>query len=738
MSDQIAGGELGGSGLAGSLISTPPTVTVTAPVGPQPTETVTVTWTYSSPASKPQASYRVFIRNQAGTATLFDSGTLPGTDLSYVCPFALSAGSAYTAVVTASDGFDSGTGTSAFSSALSTRADYVDDLEPTVGAVYEVAINGVGYMLSDSKEVPYRRAVGLLQPDRFATGQTPFSEAVERYSFVGNGDWSRGAGQIAYDRESSVSSAFSDSENVNPFEPGRLSLLPTTNVQVSSSLSALGAVVASGKLFVWSDTNVLSELSEIDGAASDVTFTGDTISKLCSDGTRWYVANTDEEIFRGTGTTAGSVWGDLSAQTSAIDVMEWISDRVAVAYVNGSGQACFSTLTSAGVEETTGGRFRHPDSEITAITAGDGHVWYSVNRDDRSAVYAWQLGNEDDASFVAFEPPAGESVTALFFYAGNVMVRTAVVVDATTTLARIYRAIPSGGELTPERVATLETSGVDRSAGRFAGLDRFVFWSWREMSDDGRSGVGALDLSTGGWCRWLQAPTVSDDGAVDDLFAWKNRLGFTVGGTGAALETTTPSASGYLTSSAYDMNSTLLKLIDEVTVVTEPLPINSSVTVDFSFDDGVSFSEIGSVLLPGLLEGEWAVSRTARTFLTKLVLATTGEVSPAVNLLQTKLHPISIADRTVELPINCADRMQGLNGVEIQDNQPSGMARARVLESLVGSRVEFQDIDWRQTGVSEVYEMVAAQTQTAGLFNRRTGTREEVAPVCVVTLRGPQ
>lgn len=733
--DEVATEEIAGSGIAGTVYRDPPVVTVTAPIGPQSTSTVTVTWTYSSPLSKPQYTYRVRIQNEAGTVDLFDSGELAGTDVSYAAGFVLSGGSAYRVRVDCSDGIDTGYGIAQFSSDVESTGSY--ELAD-VGAIYEVAINGVGYMLADSPEQPYKRSTGQLQAPRLATGSTPFSEAIERYTFVGSGDWSGGAGQRVADRANSDPTKYWESESVDPFTPGQLVLLNATSDQVASALTTQGAVVASGDLFVWTDTDELSRLTVIDGSPTTMTFTGDTLVDITSDGTYWYALNTDDEIFRGTDTTVGSVWSDLSTPAAGSTIVEWCSDRLAVVYTNPSGQSVLSTLAPAGGEEVTNGRFIFDDAEIVAVTSGDGYIWFAVNRDDHSTVYAWQLGADDDSRFIALEMPKGEYVTALGFYLGNVMVRSATYVDATTTRAIIYRAIPSDGALTPERIATLESPDVDQGPGAFTGLDRFVLFSYNEMGSDGRSGVGAIDLSTGGWCRWLQAPDAADDGTVQSIFVWQGKLGFTVAENGAVLETTTPEASGYLTTSVSDLGSSLTKVVDEIEVVTAPLPASSQVTLDMSTDEGSSFDEFGSFSTPGLKGGTWSVDREARAVSARVTIETSGSLSPKVRMLQYKLHALSVVDTMVELPVDCSDRMSGVNGVEIQDDQVTGLARARTLESLVGTRVSFQDVDYPVTETSEIMEVVSAVLQSQGTYDRLLARRAETAPVCLVTLRRAQ
>jgi hypothetical protein len=64
------------------------------------------------------------------------------------------------------------------------------------------------------------------------------------------------------------------------------------------------------------------------------------------------------------------------------------------------------------------------------------------------------------------------------------------------------------------------------------------------------------------------------------------------------------------------------------------------------------------------------------------------------------------------------------------------MQRFRFLRQLVGSRVVFQDVDFDDTGVSEVYELVGCQYSAFGLSQR--SARTEGNAMAVLTLRRPK
>lgn len=711
--------------IAASTARGAPTVGVTAPSGPVGSTSVTVTWTYSSPVSRAQAWYRVRLYDPTGTALLFDAGTVAGTATSAALGFILSSGSSYLVRVDASDGIDSGFGTSSFSVATSGVGDFPTNDQ--VGSRFEIAINGVGYMLADNPERPLERSVGVLQAPRLATSDTPFTESLERYTFVGQTDFSGGAGQRYADRESSSPTRFYSSENVNPFEDG-ISLLPETSLQISDTYASPHAVVAGSTLYMASDTNEIKAISTFGGAVTTFTIAGaGTVVDMASDGVYWYWTDGTDIYRNNTAADPGTTWDTHPASTGYTQI-EWCSDRLAASYTNGAGQSVLTTFADAGTEEEIGGRFKFDDGTIDAITAGSGQLMFAVNRSNRSDIYTWTLGSTDSRT-VALSMPAGLTVSSLGFYLGNVLVRA---VDGAGA-AHIYRAV-ADATLIPELVLTINNDSLDHSVGEFAGDDRFVLFSWRKMNDNDYSGVGAIDLATGGWCRWLVA-SADQQGDVFSVFHWNGKLGFTVSGGGAFVEATDPVATGYLTTSASDLGSSLVKVLDELSVISAPLPATSEVALEISIDGATSYTSVGSYTSAGIKGGTWPVAQEAASVSTKIVLSTTGTVSPSVSAVQVQLHPLSIVDAVTQLPINCARRKNSLNGTPLPEL--SSWAQIRSLESLVGTRVLLQNVDWPDTRAAEVWEVVSAETRTHGAKSAASSQREENSPVCVLGLRRP-
>lgn len=706
---------VGVSPIAGDDAHAAPSCTLD-PIGTILGMPVTLGWAYASPVSRAQTLYRVRVLSQDGSSVVFDTGYLEGADTSYVLDLALSSGSSYTASVTVSDGYDwSPASTSTFLLDSTSTSTFPD--ETRVGSVYEVAINGVGYMLADRPDKDgWQRRVIPLDPQRLATGDTPFSEAIDRYTMIGHTDWSDGAGQKLADRDTSSKRAFWSSTGINPFEVGRMQLLPTTSVLVESLFEPCLATVAGGELFVTTETGELSYLADPGDTPAAFTITGcGLITSLCSDGRRWYASDGSNIYTNDDATDPGSAWSASNAK-----VMAWCSDRLLIARTDGTST---TPNVVAVMNYTTGAENGTPwsyeiETDIRSITSGDGYAWWAAARSDRSVVYAWQLGSAD-APFVALELPAGQDIQAVGYYQGNVFVRASEQTTATDKRAIIYRCAEQNGQLSPTRVLDIDDDTVDHSLGAFAGDDRFVYFSWAGM--DTESGIGAIDLSTGGWAKWHKA--TAGTGVVRSIAPWFGRALFTVDGEGASYEAApvggndSSVASGVLTTSVADLGTSMRKQFHRIDLSFDPLPAGATITVGYSTDAGNSFTDLDPVESAGAKFATWPVSAESDTIALRFTLTHGSTTTPVVRSATVRAHPVGIADQVLVLTINCADRVAGMNGRELTESAPgAGIRRAAALEALVQTRVRVQDVDWPITGVAQTYDLVAAESTRVGVF----------------------
>lgn len=616
---------------------------------------------------------------------------------------------------------------------LAGPADFPDN--PEVGTVYEVAINGEGYMLADDPErqISYQRGSIDLQPQRLATSDTPFDQAVERYSFATDEDWTAGAGQFWRDREGASTSRFFDSDGVDPFsEEGVLSLLNATERTLQVSYDNPLAVVVGEDLYVLTGDD---ELTRHDGTEwkTPVTVTDGgavTILDMASDGQFWYGA-TGSSIVRGTTTDPAAAWSTEPALQ-----VRWAAGRICAAVkASGSTPNRFTTLAPDGSEELTDGHLTLEEGHTVVLGgAAQGVFWFGSYVGDQGLIWAWQLGLDSEGNFhtpfVAWELPQGLIPTSVATAAGEVWVRAYAPTGPDAGNVRIYRGVPSSG-LVPILVADL---GQGVPTGSFDEHGDNVLFSWR--SSTGKAALGAVNLISGGYARWLRTDV---EGPVTSIVTWKGLDVFTVGGQGVyALDPDSYETEGWLRTSIADGSSALDKVWDQVEVLTVgQLNAGESVSVEGTTNEGGSFFEIGELAGAGARRVRLPVQRRSATMGLRYTLKSTGTTQTKITLVSRRYYPLGLSDVVVVLPIDCGDNLRGLNGHELPGNAAgSGARRARDLESLTQTRVKLQDIDWAVTRQSHVYVVVNSQVTAVGVYDKHLG-RKVWRQIVTLTLRRP-
>lgn len=473
------------------------------------------------------------------------------------------------------------------------------------------------------------------------------------------------------------------------------------------------------------------------GAGAGTVFTNVLDAKaFVTDGEYWYWADGQRIVRNNKAADPGVIWSSSKAE-----VMEWCSDRMVIARA-GSGSATpnvVAVLAQNGTEVGGSQLFTMPTgTTVTGITSGDGHVWWAATRNDISAVYAWKLGSAE-SYFTALELPAGQRAVALSYYLGNVFVRS---ID-TAGRATIYRCAPNTGTLSAFKVLTIDDPAIDHTVGVFAGDQSRVYFSWRQVGIDTIdptrtvSGVGAIDLAGGGWTRWSTPDQSGTEGTglVRSITSWRGKLVYTIDQYGVVVEDDGAATSGALESSLIDLGTGLRKVFSVLDVTFDPIPLGGSITIEYSIDGGNTYIALPAVTQAGRKSARFDIDRESDVISIRTKLAATRGFSPVVRTMTLRAYPIGLADQVLILPVNCADATNGLNGQLTPDSaKGAGARRARWLEGLAQSRVKVQDVDWAVTGESYVYDVVAVDTQSVGVFDPAVN-RQSQAMISTLTLR---
>jgi hypothetical protein len=729
-----------------TLLRTPPTPTITAPTGTVTSDDpLTVTWTYLSPLSRPQVSYRVVLAQPGGTV-LFDSGTIAGADVSYELDYPFQAFTNYVMWVGVNDGLDGGDDpfsiggdpgfgwdSQSFFTQFAAAGIYTPNQK--VGSIYEIGINGVGLMLNDTPQRPVQRQVQQL--DSQAPGsEAGLDEEVGRYRFVVHNDWVGGEGQLYLDRLTSDPSRYWRSEWINPFEPGELTVNEQPVNYIADAYATPRAVVASESVYVQTADDELTARDTPGGSntAFDPGLAG-TIVDLASDGTYWYATD-------GTTVRRNSTAADPAGNWSTEDVteIEWCTDRI-MGIDNVADPAELISFDPAGTGTVI---FTHIDAELKGVCGGDGSVWYGVNYSTSGHVRYWTVDSSPTAGGIALTLPEGEKIETLYFDLGNVFLAS----HTDGHMIKIYRCVASEGLLTPQFI--VETGHAHSGPVCFAGKDRFVAFSWPEMmsnqTTDTQSGIGVIDLETGGYARWQAANqdgTTGADATVPGVVRWAGEFAFTLGGVGffGVHATGDKPDEAYLETSVSDLGSNVGKVLESFAVSTWPLA--GTLEFELSVDTNTTFTSFAEHTTAASTDFESALSASGLPVMAssagiRFILKSVGTGTPTIKQATLKAYPLGLADQMLSYPVNCDDHIADLSDSTIAADSGlgKGYERVKFLESLVGTLVTLQDVDWKRTGSVQICQMVGAQTTTTGTKASTANMRVDSA-VCVITLRAP-
>lgn len=627
----------------------------------------------------------------------------------------------------------------------------------SVGRLYEVGINGVGYMLAGDSDLEqqyrYQRATIPLDPPRLATTDTPFSENVERYAFAAFADWRGGRGQKRRSVVDAEPSRFHDSSGVDVFSRDGLKLVnaATRIVDLSAGLEEVRALAVIGDRLYYTRDNSLWYLDAPDGLSTTIGTLAVTPVGFVAGGGYWYATGDTTAIYRGT--TSIASW--VTFASKYMGPLGWGGGRLLAAYGTASGvYRTFTTLTDAGAEEVPGGRLTLPDGwSVQSYASGLGYVFIAANAAGggdawRSAIYAWDLTTYTPYVVCEFE---GEAIIDIAYHQNQLLIRTRQQQPDGLASLRIFRGVieESTGAITPFVVADIGGAdpAVDYATARqptFCIAGPLAHFAWpnagaaSEAVATGTDGIGALDLEGSGVARWWPGGTVADsDHDMCGPIMWQGRPTWGIAGDGLYRAADgTYQTTGWVRNSLIDGGSALDKIWDRVRLQAEVLPANTTVTVKYSDDSYATVTAVAAAALAATgTESVGDLGFGAKSVGLELTLTSTGAATPVLQLAQLQFHSAGLADEVLVLPVVCADQMKGLAGAPLDDTGPgTGAARVRTLQALAQSVVQVQDVDWHLTGDVDEFQVERVDVVKKSLRHSAQG-EVQLHHVAVVQLR---
>lgn len=309
------------------------------------------------------------------------------------------------------------------------------------GLAYDVVFNQTGFFDGTSKENPYRRQTAQYKKDQQDNSSEPGEQSFSGWWLRSQSSFHYGAGIKFYEpsQDETLRFKFADSEGLNVFEPGNVTLLNDVD-DVSQVFSIAGhaalRTISSGVLL--HENGDVYRVDE-DGTVVHFIDSADTIYGICDDGKyAYYVTNTASKgtLWRKPLTGISSVTTDEvklythPAATSADTILEYVKDRLIVA----SGNLLYEVAVSSGSSSATPNDFYTQSNTsfiFTSITESPSDIYVSGYEGARSVIYRVYFYDvsgtglpEPTTALIVAELPRGEIVHSIKAYLGYLVIGT--------------------------------------------------------------------------------------------------------------------------------------------------------------------------------------------------------------------------------------------------------------------------------------------------------------------------
>ena len=584
------------------------------------------------------------------------------------------------------------------------------------------AIGNTPWLSAASDNNRISRITTTYQKERIDQSSTTGEQSLTNWWLRSATTWHHGAGERYYDADTSDQYRFYESNNINPWEIGQLSLLPATTNVSNSAAATQPTTVSGGTFFIQSST--LKFYNESNGTISSITLTGGaTPYKLTTDGSYCIVAASDG-IYDVT--TAGAVrklWNQPTyvAATWVPQAIAYVKERIIVAALEGTVEVGVYEISRAYTTPTP----RISAAEERFETTNTSTVVNSIAELPSAIVVGYTQGALSRVQMYTINPtsplaaivgptiiaelPRGETLNQIRVYLNE------YVVLATSKGLRVGTIATDGQSFT---YGPLSIEGEVKDIA----FDQEYVYATRSVSYGGTYGLWRLNLATVIDNGYAYASDLSTDaGSVNGVaFVGTSGRKFITSSSGLWVEHATELAtSGYLKSGwirwgtaerKQPVNLTLstqtdsagvlgMELVDQANqaVSIGSLPIGQSVEIGLS----------GSVQPADHFEITFSFTR-------KTTDATKG---PELEAWQIRALPAPLRSRTITVPLLCYEEERDSNGVTQITNPWDRVSYLERIEQN-GGAVLYQDFSSGEERVCVIraiqFEQTAPPTYASG------------------------
>lgn len=195
--------------------------------------------------------------------------------------------------------------------------------------VYDYAIGGLPFLSDVSPDNPMLRSTAAYKKDQFDNADEPGEQTLIGWWLRSQSSWHLGTGIVNSDvrLDETAQFRFADAEGVDPWTPGQMTLLKTTELLEAggSAVHCLGFTSGGTDYVLFSSNTSLAKVDSA-GTATSITWGGaGTILSIASDGQNWYAASADG-IY--TGALSGTSGSKLWTTTATTSVVRWAKGRL--------------------------------------------------------------------------------------------------------------------------------------------------------------------------------------------------------------------------------------------------------------------------------------------------------------------------------------------------------------------------------------------------------------------------
>ena len=403
---------------------------------------------------------------------------------------------------------------------------------------YDVAVGGLPFFYAISDARPYIRQTAPFRKEQSDIGAEPGEQSLTGFWLRSQSSFHNGTGIKFYDPSAgeTVNFRFADSDNVDVWTKGQVTLLKETTNTVSSGIYKLISGVSGGTDVAISFIPGSTTLKDVKADATTLTTyatTASAIVDIVTNGTTLFVANATRIFYQTIGNN-GALNNHYSTGTAAVK-MGWVKQRL----VAGIGTSIYELTGALGTTTLPAATYTHPNTgwTWTSISEGGSAIYAAGYAGGTSAIYKFVLSTAGvmptlTSGIVAAQLPIGEIVYKIESYLGYLMI-------GTNKGMRVASISDTTGDLSYGPLIFEDTNGVYD----FAFRDKYV---WATGTIGTSPGLYRIDLGTEiESLRFAYAKDTYLSGATGyatsvDFIGNTNQLAFTTSGSnGIAVQSTT-------------------------------------------------------------------------------------------------------------------------------------------------------------------------------------------------------